>query len=122
MSGRGLLGWAMLVGCGACGGRTASTTSGDAGTLSDGAGNVAASAPVNAPRPRLACGASTSCYLADSGIVRCWGDGEFGELGGGSVALQPRPPTTVPRLSGVVGLGGGPLQMCAFDTADQAQC
>jgi len=113
----------LVASCAACGGRATSSNSVDAGITADGASDAeAGSAAVNAPRPRLACGASSSCYVTDSGTVRCWGNGEFGQLGDGTIETAPLPPTTVQQVSDAIGLAGGPLQACAFDASDQAQC
>ncbi|HEX3850514.1 MAG TPA: hypothetical protein VHW01_06080 [Polyangiaceae bacterium] len=123
MFARTLTGMALVVACSACGGHASSNSMADAGTTSDGASDAEAGvAVVNAPRPRLTCGASSSCYLTDSGSVRCWGNGEFGQLGNGAVDSMPLPPTTVQGVSSAVGLAGGALQACALSASDQAQC
>ena len=57
---------------------------------------------VSTERFALAAGAAHTCLLIDTGLVRCWGANQFGQLGGGSghlAALQNAPSTDVANLS-----------------------
>ena len=62
----------------------------------------------------ISAGQGHTCALTDTGGVRCWGEGSFGELGGG---LNP-PSTSLPPVD-VVGLAGG---VAAISVGDFHTC
>ena len=118
-----LTGLAAITLCVACGGRARTTTGVDAGTFADAMSDAEAGAlPVNAPRSRLASGGSSTCFLTAQGTVRCWGTGNFGQLGDGSTDDTVKGPAPVTLLSPAVGLIGGLAQTCAFAASDAAEC
>ena len=71
------------------------------------------SGPAQAATPMLAGGNAHSCALASSGLLRCWGNDSFGQLGQGRhlsslAALRVGGGfQTVPSKPGLTGLAGG---------------
>jgi len=89
------------------------------GQLGDGS-NTSSNTPVRARGMQsgtvaAALGASHSCALQESGLVRCWGDGTVGQLGKG--ALDPDPNKNVHRRA-IRMRGGafGPVEGTAMAT------
>ncbi|MFO0626426.1 MAG: hypothetical protein U0325_12505 [Polyangiales bacterium] len=63
-------------------------------------------------RPVVGQGASHTCALDSTGVLRCWGARYFGQLGDGRLALVPLP-VEVPALRNAAGLTGGRAFTCA---------
>ena len=109
--------------CAACGGHARTSPVADAEGGSSGTGAAdSGPLPLNAPRSRLACGSTSTCFLSTQGGVRCWGVGFFGQLGDGSIDETARPPAAVTSLLPAIGLIGGAAQTCAFAASDAAEC
>ncbi|NBD08970.1 RCC1 domain-containing protein [Corallococcus silvisoli] len=66
---------------------------------------------VGGPVQDLTAGASHTCALLTTGKVRCWGQGEFGQLGYGNAATIGDNET--PATAGDVDVGGPVLQLSA---------
>ena len=66
----------------------------------------------------VAAGTFHTCALLDTGVVQCWGDNAFGQLGNGTTASTSTPSTTS-NLTGVIALTTGSSHSCAItDTRD----
>ncbi|MEO7033128.1 MAG: hypothetical protein ABI335_04860 [Polyangiaceae bacterium] len=118
-----LTGLAASAICTACGGHARTSSDADAAPSADATSDAEAGAfPLNAPRLRLACGGSSTCFLTAQGSVSCWGTDADGELGNGSIDYTVKGPAPVTLLSPAVGLIGGPLQTCTFSANDAAEC
>jgi alpha-tubulin suppressor-like RCC1 family protein len=79
-------------------GDTPSSTPATAGPVNLGTGRTAVA---------ISTGGSHTCAILDDGTVRCWGYGNWGELGYGSTANVGSTPTTTPDTTAPVGLGPG---------------
>jgi alpha-tubulin suppressor-like RCC1 family protein len=69
----------------------------------------------------------STCVVRADGQVRCWGDGSFGQLGGGNVVTQSLNPVTVLKpdntpLAGVVDIRGGGQHFCALTSWNELYC
>jgi cysteine-rich repeat protein len=71
------------------------------------AGNVEVGAGV----VQLAAGAFHTCALLETGVVRCWGDGEYGQLGYGNTSNIGD--DEAPATAGDVDVGGAVVQLAA---------
>ncbi|HEU4532847.1 MAG TPA: hypothetical protein VFS00_01970, partial [Polyangiaceae bacterium] len=71
-------------------------------------------------------GSQHSCALLGSGGVRCWGRGDFGELGDGTFANHVRPVAFVltPEMpvTGVLSLAAGEFRTCILTASGDAYC
>jgi len=70
---------------------------------------------------RVAADSAHSCALTPAGKAICWGDGEYGRLGNGDVALQERP---VPVAGGrsYVSIGVGLQHSCGLTAEGDVWC
>lgn len=73
---------------------------------------------------RLAAGGSSTCAIAPSGGVVCWGGNEYGELGTGSASpVKSAVPVPVKdSASGVVALSGSAFAYCALSSDGRSRC
>lgn len=69
----------------------------------------------------LSAGASMSCALMASGRVKCWGDGQFGQLGN-STAVSSLAPTEVLSLAGATAIAAGSYFACAIVAGGAVKC
>lgn len=83
--------------------------------------------PLGGKAIQLAAGATHTCALLDTGAVRCWGAGEFGQLGYGNT--QSIGDDETPASAGDVDLGGravqidaGGLNTCALMADGSVRC
>jgi alpha-tubulin suppressor-like RCC1 family protein len=70
---------------------------------------------------KVEAGALHTCALMDLGTVKCWGSGDFGQLGGGTFASSAVP-VDVTGLTGVAVLSAGAFHSCAATAAGAATC
>ena len=67
----------------------------------------------------IEAGESSSCGLASSGLVYCWGANNYGQLGNGSIGTTDDSlPAPVASLSGVTRVSLGQDHACATTTSD----
>jgi len=66
----------------------------------------------------VAVGSGHACALSASGAVRCWGDGNLGQLGG---TFSSATPLTV-YSSGVTAIAAGDEYTCALTTSGGVEC
>jgi alpha-tubulin suppressor-like RCC1 family protein len=69
----------------------------------------------------IAAGANLSCATSISGILYCWGDGGFGQLGNGSTGIS-QVPVSVSGISGVTNVALGDRHVCAALADGSAYC
>lgn len=73
---------------------------------------------------KLAAGGSSTCAIAPSGGVLCWGGNEYGELGTGSrepaKSLVPVP--VADSAKGVIALSGSAFAYCALSEDGRSRC
>ena len=62
---------------------------------------------------QLALGANHTCALHADGTVSCWGDADFGQLGGDAVGVNPDP-LPVEGITEAVALAAGDAHTCAL--------
>lgn len=70
---------------------------------------------------RLAMGSRAACGLTQAGVVYCWGDNAFGELGDGTLTgrATPAPVAGDVRFSDIT---GGILHFCGLAQDGRALC
>jgi alpha-tubulin suppressor-like RCC1 family protein len=70
----------------------------------------------------IATGASHACALTSDGVVSCWGDNAFGQLGDGTQDAANQP-VDVAGLSGdTIAIGAGDNHTCAITSQAALQC
>jgi alpha-tubulin suppressor-like RCC1 family protein len=62
-----------------------------------------------------------TCAIASDGSARCWGAGEAGQLGGGSISNRAAPGDFVSGVTGATEIASGELHACAI-AASGLQC
>ena len=70
---------------------------------------------------RLAAGYGHTCFIMSNSTVKCWGNGESGELGNGDTATATTP-VAVSNLSGVIQLSTGREFTCALLSDHTVKC
>jgi len=71
----------------------------------------------------LAVNSSFNCALLESGVVQCWGDNKYGQLGNGTTNNFSTVPVTVNGLgSGVSALAIGLYHACALFDSGELRC
>ncbi len=71
----------------------------------------------------IAAGSFDNCLLLNTGTVGCWGDGSFGDLGGGNGTSTDAPvPVAVKDLSGVTAIAAGGYDVCGLLTTGRLKC
>ena len=77
---------------------------------------------------QVSSGQSHSCALKHSGEVKCWGWGNYGELGNGSKIQKQNPATVIAAegssdsLSGMVQISSGGKHTCALTKSGGVKC
>ena len=69
----------------------------------------------------LASGVNSTCALLDTGVVKCWGANEFGQLGNGTTDNATEP-VDVSGLSGVMQISAGGDHACAVMNDGSLRC
>ena len=70
---------------------------------------------------QISSGFSRTCARMDTGIVRCWGDNGWGELGDGTTVARSIP-VTVTGLSNVAAVSAGNFHTCALMNDGTVRC
>ena len=70
----------------------------------------------------IAAGGGHVCALTSAGAVKCWGAGDYGQLGDGGETQQHKPVQTAGLRSGVVAIASGALHSCALTNTSQVKC
>lgn len=73
-------------------------------------------------RGSLAAGESSSCAVTAGGAARCWGRGDFGQVGDGGYTSRPAAAAVVGLSHDVVAIDSATKHSCAVDVAGQAFC
>ncbi|MCH9685577.1 MAG: DUF4215 domain-containing protein [Deltaproteobacteria bacterium] len=82
---------------------------------------------VGGPVSRLVAGRSHTCALLESGAMRCWGDGQHGQLGTADIATigdneAPSAVGEIPLGDAVVDFAAGQDHTCAVLDGGQLRC
>lgn len=70
----------------------------------------------------IALGDSFGCALTQSGIVKCWGNNQFSQLGDGTTNGRTAPADVSGLESGIKALSAGHNFACALSDAGQVSC
>ena len=86
--------------------------------------HVAAQTPATLADPvtQVAAGGQHTCTLSATGVVRCWGDNQYGQVGNNSTATRQVLPVVVSGLAGVVSLSAGAFHTCALLAGGAVKC
>lgn len=67
-------------------------------------------------------GGSSTCAVTDSGVAKCWGANDFGQLGDGSITSHPIPVQVSGLTGGVQVISVGNRHSCAVTDVGVAKC
>jgi len=67
-------------------------------------------------------GSHHACARVSNGMVRCWGQNDFGQLGNGTVSASSSNPVTVSGLTNVLQVATGASHSCALLTDKTVRC
>jgi len=67
-------------------------------------------------------GSHHACARVSNGMVRCWGQNDFGQLGNGTVSASSSSPVTVSGLTNVLQVATGASHSCAVLTDNTVRC
>ena len=70
----------------------------------------------------VSAGRSHACAVMTGGDVTCWGSNDFGELGDGTITIQPTPAPVSSLASGAAAIADGNGSACAITTGGAATC
>lgn len=70
----------------------------------------------------ITAGSDDFCALTGTGVVLCWGQNEYGQLGGGSTAGSSTPVPVLGLSSGFAAIASGYQYNCAVTGAGTAEC
>jgi len=87
--------------------------------------NTAVTSIDNPRKPvRLAAGGASTCAIAPSGTVKCWGRNEFGELGTGAESVTESSAPVAIKGGGttIVALAASAYAYCALSDSGKASC
>jgi hypothetical protein len=73
-------------------------------------------------RNRVAAGGYFSCYIFNTGAVKCWGDNQYGQLGDETTFDRSSPVAVSGLSSGVVAITGGGEHTCALLNSGAVKC
>src|SRR5207249_2413341 len=107
------------IGTVACWGDDSAGQLGNGGRFVNSSNPVAVSGLTDAVA--LAAGSQQACALRSPGVITCWGNNNFGQLGNGNTTSQGAP-VAVAGLSGVVAIAVGSLHTCALLDDGTARC
>ena len=96
------------------------------GQLGDGSSGTTRTTPVTtigvSDARSITASTGGTCALLASGVVKCWGDNTFGEIGNGTTGGVVSAPTAVSGLANVAAVIGGSYHNCVLLTDHSAKC
>ena len=67
-------------------------------------------------------GLTFSCAVLSNGTIKCWGQGDSGQLGNGSTNNNPNSPATVSGINNAISVSGGRMHACALLSTGSIKC
>jgi len=83
---------------------------------------VALFARAAADSSSVGCGFSHTCAVLSTGVVRCWGDNQYGQLGDGLSASNSSLPVTVSGISTASSVASGYYHSCSVLADGSVRC
>jgi len=84
------------------------------------------STPVTVPgisnATEVGIGMTSSCALLSNGTIKCWGQGDSGQLGNGSTINNPNSPVTVSGINNAISVSNGRMHACALLSTGSIKC
>jgi alpha-tubulin suppressor-like RCC1 family protein len=72
--------------------------------------------------PSISAGIAHTCFLNSEGVVKCWGNNKYGQLGDGTTINRFTPTQVVGLTDKVVAISAGGYHTCALTTDGKVKC
>ena len=96
------------------------------GRVTGDGGTTNQTTPVTVPgisnATEVGIGMTSSCALLSNGTIKCWGQGDSGQLGNGSTLNNPNSPVTVSGINNAISVSNGRMHACALLSTGSIKC
>ena len=96
------------------------------GRVTGDGGTTNQTTPVTVPgisnATEVGIGQTMSCALLSNGTIKCWGQGDSGQLGNGSTINNPNSPVTVSGINNAISVSNGRMHACALLSTGSIKC